>query len=121
MSTFRRDNGNWTEFRRLPNLVEVDFHWSDGGPREVAYWEAMDKVYRVALESIRNAHADGGSYVLMTHGSSTSQGWNRETARSVIRGLMRSKEATPYIVRSQCIQHPSCFVAAIRPKPGGGG
>lgn len=105
---------NWTEFRKLPNLVEVDFHWSDRGRREVDYAEAMHEVYLVALESIQDAHAKGLSYVLMTHGSSTSRS-GKETARSVIRGLMRSKEATPYIVRSRSIQHKSCFVAAIRP------
>ncbi len=44
-----------------------------------------------------------------------TDGETQTTARSVIRGLMRSKAATPYIVRNQCIQHHSCFVAAIRP------
>lgn len=29
---------------------------------------------------------------------------------------MRSPAATPFIVRSRCIQHFSCFVAAIRPR-----
>ena len=114
MAGFQHDNTtNWVEFRRLPNLVEVDFHWSDGR-REVEYWEAMAEVERVALESLRNAQARGTSYVLMTHGSSTSEGWRQQTARSAIRGLMRSKTASRYIVRNRCIQHATCFVAAIR-------
>lgn len=35
------------------------------------------------------------------------------------RSVMRIKEATPYVVRAHCIQHPSVFVAAIRPLPPG--
>ena len=75
MSAFRRDDAtNWIEFRSLQNCVEVDFHWSDG-PRELAYEEAMSEVERVALDAIREAYEAGRSYVLMTHGRSTSEGW----------------------------------------------
>jgi hypothetical protein len=31
--------------------------------------------------------------------------------------LMRSKDATPFIIRRDCIEHPSRFVDAIRPNP----
>ncbi len=110
------DETNWTKFRTLPNCREVDFHWFDSGPREVSYGEGMAEVERVAMKALQDAFTQGVQYVLMTHGSSTSRP-GQTTARSVIRGLMRSKAATPYIVRSQCVQHHSCFVAAIRPNP----
>jgi hypothetical protein len=73
MSAFQRDESNWVEFRKLPNLLERDFHWSDG-QREVPYWEAMAEVELVALETIRDAYTRGLSYVLLTHGWSTSEG-----------------------------------------------
>lgn len=118
MSKFQKGRGDWVQYRTLPNLNEVDFHWSDNGPREVDYYEGMGQVYKVALESIERAYESGETqYVMFTHGWSTSRP-GRTTSRSVIRGLMRSKAATPYICRKECIQHGSVFVSAIR--PGGG-
>lgn len=107
---------NWTEYRALPECVEVDFHWSDTGPREIPYWEAMDQVRQFAFDTIRAAHASGFRYVLMTHGQSTSRPGNT-TARSVIRGLIKSKDATPFVNRRACIQHESVFVVALKPNP----
>ena len=108
---FLRSNGNWTEFRNLPDVHEVDFHWANECPHD--YWDSMSKVKCVALESIRNAHEDGNvKYVLFTHGYSTSRR-GKTTARSQVRGLMRSKGATPYIDRKRCIQHYSVFVAVL--------
>jgi len=69
-----------------------------------------------ALAALKEAYEHGVRYVLFTHGWSTSEGWRQTTARSVVRTLMRSRAATPYIVRRECIQHNSAFVAAIRPK-----
>lgn len=112
-ATFRPGGGSWTDYRGLPNLTEVDFHWS--GRMSGSYWENMQEVYETALDAIRSAQDGGISYVMLRHGSSTS-GPGKTTSRSVIRGLMRSPEATPFIVRSRCIQHPTVFVAAIRPK-----
>ncbi len=108
------EHGDWKRFRDLPGVREVDFHWSDDGPREVDYWEAMEEVHRVALNALKNAQADPDiNYVLFTHGWSTS-GPFKMTARSVIRSLMRGKESTPYIVKAKSIQHDSVFVAAMK-------
>ncbi len=79
------------------------------------HWRAMAEVGRVTLRALQEAQRSGASYLLLLHGCSMTDGEMQTTARSVIRGLMRSKAATPYIVRNQCIQHHSCFVAAIRP------
>lgn len=107
-------SGNWTRFRNLPGLVEVDFHWAEEGTREAPYWEAMGDVEATAMEALKRYHADRAvSYVMFRHGSSTS-GPFRRTARSVIRGLMRSPESTPYIVKARSIQHYSVFVAVLR-------
>ena len=55
----------------------------------------MAEVEQRALQAIQDAYEEERSDVLMTHGSSTSVGWRQTTARSVIRGLTRSKVATP--------------------------
>ncbi len=112
---FKTESGDWTRYRQLPSCMEVDFHWSNDGPREVPYWEAMEQVWRVALESLQKAQKNGSQYVIFTHDSSTSSPV-QPTARSQIRKLMRSPAATPYIIRKKCIQHDSVFVAAIKQK-----
>ena len=112
MGAFKRENGDWLKYRELPGLCEVDFHWADG-QRKKPYWEVMEDVRGVVLNSLAKAQEEGKQYVLFTHGLSTS-GPGKTTARSQIRVLMRSKDATPYIDRKKCIQHESVFVAAIR-------
>ena len=116
MSVFQSARGDWTQFRRLePPPREVDFHYSERGRREIPYWEAMDRVRQTALEELKRAYSQGEKWLIFTHGASTSGGWNQPTARSKVRGLMRSTEATPYIIRKNCWQHETVFVAAIRP------
>lgn len=115
---FNQRGGNWTDFRQLPGVKEVDLHFASE-PSTQAYWENMDEVKEIALRSLQQAQAKGAQYVLFTHGHSTSR-MGQQTARSVVRGLMRSKEATPYIMRSECIQHYSVFVAKIRQLPSSG-
>ena len=104
------------QYREL-GVQEVDFHH---GVRDfdLPYSEAMAEVRREALAELKAAHAAGTKYLLYRHGSSTSH-LGATTARSQIRGLMRSRDATPYIVRSESIQHDSVFVAAIRPTNSG--
>jgi hypothetical protein len=36
------------------------------------------------------------------------------TARSVVRGFMRFKDATPLIERNGCLQHRTAFLAKVR-------
>lgn len=111
---FRRSAINWTEFRKLPGVVEVDFHFADDGPSQLAYHESMDRVRDTTLDALSHFHADPSKqYVLFTHGHSTSR-LGKTTSRSVVRGVMRSKAATPYIDRKRCIQHYSVFLAALR-------
>ncbi len=115
---FKKNNyySDWVEFRKLPDLMEVDFHWSEEGAQG-HYRENMDAVRKVVLQSLVQAQEQGKQFVLFTHGQSTSHS-GKTTSRSQVRGLMRSKEATPYIIRSQSIEHSSVFVAAIRPRIG---
>jgi hypothetical protein len=110
---FKREIRNWIEDRSLPNLMEVDFHWADEVPMG-GYFEHMQKVRERALQAPQDAQRQGKKYVLFTHGWSTPRR-GRTTSRSQVRGLMRNKDATPYIFRKNCIQHDSVFVAAIRP------
>jgi hypothetical protein len=114
---FKKYQGNWTDLReRLkPAPCEVDYHADSNEPDGLAYHERMDRAYHEALESLKEAQADGVPWVMFRHGSSTSRR-GAITYRSQIRKLMRSKETTPYIIRRECIQHSSVFVAAIRPK-----
>jgi hypothetical protein len=111
---FKKEYRNWTEYRNLPNVQEVDLHLSKFGPHD--FWSSMEKVKSRTLDAIKSA-CEGGQvkFVLFTHGWSTSRR-GRTTARSQVRSVMRSKDATPFIDRKRCIQHDSVFVAAIRPR-----
>ena len=112
---FKVDRGDWKNFRKLGSYIEIKGYHnedSDRGP----YWEEMEAVYDGAKKILESAYEDGIEYVIFTHGWSTSRR-GRTTNRSQIRKLMRCKDATPYIIRKECIQHYSVFVAAIRPKP----
>ncbi len=113
----RVQKGDWKEYRKLPDQLEVDFHRSgvDGRNTHGSYQYNMELVYADAIESLKKAHAEGKQSVLFTHGCSTSR-IGQTTSRSQVRKAMRSKEATPYILRPKCIQHDSVFVAIIRPK-----
>jgi hypothetical protein len=122
----RIETGDWTKYGSLPGSIEVDFHLSDYGwrdygrrdygPREVPFSKYMADAEALALDSLKKAHERGLQYVIFTHGRSTSRR-GRESARSRVRAVMRSKEATIYIQRSKSIQHDSVFVAAIRENP----
>ena len=59
-----RENGDWRRLRDYPNLMEVDFHWSGFGPREVSYWDSMAEVYNTAINALKEAYEIGKSYVL---------------------------------------------------------
>mgnify|MGYP001156503297 CR=1 FL=1 len=113
MTTFKKEHGDWKQYRKLPGVVEFDLHFSKCGPRQIEYMEAMVEVWDVSFKVLRNAYEKNMQYVLYTHGWTTSRP-GRTTARSQVRKLMRSKEATPYIDRARCIQHESVFVAAIK-------
>src|SRR5262249_7335127 len=82
------------------------------GPR-TTYAEKLAEVYHDTLQALEEAYNAGKRFVLFVHGSSTSRR-GKETSRSVVRKVMRSKAATPYIIRRECIQHETVFVAAIR-------
>ncbi len=112
MTTFKHFRGNWIELRSY-NPREIDLHF---GEREagVNYWDVMAEVEELVRQSIAKAQDDGVEYVLFRHGCSTSLGWQQTTARSVVRGFMRSPEATPFIIRKECWQHESVFLARIR-------
>lgn len=116
---FKYENRNWVEYRQLPELMEVDFHWLDEDSRGL-YHENMQVVWDRAPRSLIEAQETGKQYVMFRHGWSTSR-IGKTTARSQVRKLLGSKEATPYVIRRECIQHDSVFVVAIRAlEPGGG-
>jgi hypothetical protein len=93
--------------------LEIDFHPDTNEPDYLPFYEKMEKARSLSLAAIKRAQKEGIPWVLFTHGHSTSR-IGATTYRSVVRGLMRSKDATPYIIRKNCIQHYSVFVAAIR-------
>ncbi len=109
--------GNWVDYRKLPNLMELDFHHET--PRyTVDYNQAMYECGQCVISALKHAYDNGYDHILFRHGSSTSRR-GVTTQRSVVRSIMRSKQSTPFIIRSKCIQHYSVFVAAIRPNPEG--
>ena len=116
---FEKESRDWMEYRRLPGIRELDLHFS-GNRSEARDWapyhERMDDIYYLVLQNLRELKDEGSAlYLLIKHGSSTSRP-GKMTSRSQVRKLMRSSDATPYIVRSQSIQHDSVFVAALRKK-----
>jgi len=117
MATFKKEYCNWIKYREYPDLMERDYHLSGeeaSGNSTGNYYENMNNVWNDTLRHLKMAQEEGKQYLLLTHGWSTSR-LGQITSRSQIRKLMRSKEATPYIVRKNCIQHDSVFLAAIRP------
>jgi hypothetical protein len=123
MTKFQNGAGPWTQYRG-PDVREEDFHLAEPksghertsqGPLEFA--NKMAQVGEMALDALKKAHEDGIKAVLFRHGWSTSHP-GQTSSRSVIRALMRSPKVTPYVIRAQCIQHDSVFLAAIRPKVG---
>src|SRR5580658_752902 len=103
-SKFLDGNGDWVRYRQLANLTEVDFHYGSGRDTDTPYWERMSQVYCDAFEALKSAQAAGKEWVLFRHGASTSR-LGATTSRSQVRRLMRGADATPYIIRSECIQH----------------
>jgi hypothetical protein len=114
---FKKGDGNWTQYR-ASDVMEVDFHRVDPYRKayrgQFAFHDAMAEVAIDTVEALKTAQQTGFRAVLFTHGWSTSRR-GRTSSRSVIRGIMRSKEALPYIIRSESIQHEAVFFAVIRP------
>ena len=111
---FKQGNGDWVAYRsQFSNMLEVDCHHGSGRDSDLPYWERMAAVSEAALQTLKQAQAEGRNYVMFRHGSSTSR-LGATTARSEIRGLMRSPAATPYIDRSASIQHETVFIARIK-------
>ena len=113
----KRVGGDWTRFRELPGVREVDFHYEDAGNpwvQKIPYWQRMEEVWSTAFEVLKSAQEEGYKYVLFIHGSSTSRP-GRTTTRSVIRSFIRSTESTPFVIKSRSKQHDTVFLAVIRP------
>src|SRR5215813_3453493 len=112
----KREKGNWVTFRERLGLSkddELDLHLEQRDRDEVSYDEAMAEIDRMVEEHLRRQQEKGRPHAMIIHGRSTSRP-GRTTARSVVRGFMRSKEATPFIVKAHSIQHCTVFIAKIR-------
>ena len=112
----RREQGDWITYRErfgLSKADEIDLHFGRRDRNVASYDEAMADVEQLITHSLRKAQDNGRPYLMFIHGHSTSRP-GQTTARSVVRGFMRSKEATPFVVKAYCIQHPTVFVAKIR-------
>jgi len=111
---FKKGTGDWTQYRG-EGVKEVNFHLEEidrEGPK-LPYHELMAEIYVRIVTELEKAQKCGDKWVMFIHGSSTSRR-GKQTSRSEVRGFMRSKDATPYICRGDCIQHETVFVAAIR-------
>ena len=112
----KHEQGNWVGYRERFGLSvadEIDLHFGRRDRYVASYDEAMADVEQLVRHSLRKAQENGRPYVMFIHGHSTSRP-GQTTARSVVRQFMRSKEATPFVVKAHCIQHPTVFVAKIR-------
>ena len=114
---FQSGRGPWEQYRSQLNLSksdEINLHFGKRDPSLMSYQEAMAGVTDLVVAGLEQARRKGRSYVMFIHGSSTSRR-GKTTARSQVRGFMRSKDATPLIDRSGCIQHVTVFVAKLKP------
>lgn len=109
---FIKTGGNWTDFRKLPGrMMEVDLHFGEGASGN--FWDSMDRVEQIVRGALKNAQNEGFDWVMFRHGWSTSRPGST-SSRSVVRGLMRSRDSSPFIVKNKSYQHQSVFVAAIK-------
>jgi hypothetical protein len=113
MYNFKKVKGDWRNWSTRKDCLAVDFHWNVFGKREKDYGSCMADVYETAKNGLIQAQSENYNYVLFTHGSSTSRP-GQTTARSTVRKLMQSKESTPYIVKKDCLQCETVFIASIR-------
>lgn len=104
---------NWTRYRG-PDVKEIDLHFGKRDRFSKSYDEVMADITDLVEDELRKAQREGWRFVMFIHGWSTSRP-GRTTARSEVRGFMRSKEATPLIERSRCVQHETMFLAKVRP------
>jgi hypothetical protein len=114
---FQPGRGPWDRYLSqlgLSRSDEVDLHFGKRDPSLMTFREAMAGVTALVVASLKDARRNGRSYVVFIHGSSTSRR-GKTTARSQVRGFMRSKEATPLIERGECIQHVTVFIAKLKP------
>ena len=107
---FIRFDGDWTILKDIANMHYVDLNDLEGRN----FYEKMAWVHKLVMQALKNAQSKGVDYVMFNHGHSFSGSYIM-TARSMVRSIMSSKEAAPYIVKKKSIQHKSVFVAAIKP------
>jgi hypothetical protein len=113
---FQQGAGTSDQYRLTLGLSkddEIDLHF---GPRDksIRYHVVMDEITTIVEAGLKAAQQKGRPYLMFIHGRSTSRR-GKKTARSMVRGFMRSKAATPLIERRHCIQHVTVFVAKVRP------
>jgi hypothetical protein len=112
---FQRGSGDWTQYRSefgLSKCDEIDLHFGRRD-RSISFGEAMAQVTGIIEGALNEAQQRGRPYVMLIHGSSTSRR-GKTTARSQVRGFMRSKAATSLVERKHCLQHETVFVAKVR-------
>jgi hypothetical protein len=98
----KREDGNWTDYRKRFSLSsgdEIDLHFGKR-PLGVEYWETMADVAEIVENSLRQAQAEGRPYLMFKHGSSTSR-LGQTTARSVVGTFMRSPQAKQRFCRDR--------------------
>jgi len=110
---FQTGSGDGREWKKRLDTFVVDYH--DGEDHGMEYWEHLVDFYNRTMTALIKAQKEGYGFILFTHGSSTSR-QGKQTARSEVRKIMRGKKGTPFIIRKNCIDYGSSFLAAIRPK-----
>jgi len=102
---------SWRDLSQLTSPpIEVDYRGDTNKPDGLAYWQRMDQTFKAALEILKQAHKGGNTYVMFRRGLSTLRR-SADYAPITIRKLMRSKEATRYIIQKNRIQQPSVFLS----------
>ena len=57
---FKNEYGDWTNYRNLPDHIEIDFHFNDDPEREhIPYYESMDDAWSRTLDALKRAYEKG--------------------------------------------------------------
>jgi hypothetical protein len=108
----RKPTYKYLDLSRRSDVLHVDFHWAGSAPG-VSHAKKVRDCYGESLSALQSAHERGLAWVVFMQGSSTS-GRSKDSCRSVIRELLQSPAATPYVDRARCFSNSSITAVAIR-------
>jgi hypothetical protein len=100
---WQQADGDWTRFRTLPELEELDLHRS-GDPYEGSYWDLMSALADEVLNRLKQAQARGTKHLLVTR---TQHVRGMEAYDRPLRGTAGDAESGGYAVHCAAKLYPA--------------